>query len=151
MTLLSRKTRYALDAVVNIAHHARPNPVQSKDIAERQGIPQRYLESVMQHLVRSGILRGVRGPKGGYRLARERRRISVGEVIRFVTALERREEGWPNELGSKIGQCSVFPRLQAAEERMLNELDSITIEDICREGIKEAGEFSKTEDVDFSI
>ena len=151
MTLLSRKTRYALDAVVNIAQHARPNPVQSKDIAERQGIPQRYLESVMQHLVRKGILRGVRGPRGGYRLARERRRISVGEVIRFVTDLERREESWPNGSGSKLGQFSVFPRLQAAEERMLTELDSITIEDVCRETKDGFGKIAKSGEIDFSI
>ena len=55
---LTRKTLYALEAVVDIAHHARPDPVQSKDITQRQDIPQRYLESVLQHLVHAGILRG---------------------------------------------------------------------------------------------
>ena len=62
--------------------------VQSKEITLRQGIPQRYLEQVMQHLVRAGILKGVRGPRGGYLLARERRRISAGDIVRVIGALE---------------------------------------------------------------
>ncbi len=88
MLKLSRKTLYALEAVVDIAYNARSEPVQSKEITERQDIPQRYLEQVMQLLVRAGILKGVRGPRGGYLLARERRRITVGEIVRVIAALE---------------------------------------------------------------
>jgi Rrf2 family protein len=72
MLRLSRKTLLALEAVIDIAYNARPEPVQAKEITSRQGVPQRYLEQVMQQLVRAGVLRGVRGPRGGYRLARER-------------------------------------------------------------------------------
>src|SRR5262245_9327799 len=82
MIRLSRKTLLALEAVIDIAYNARPEPVQAKEITARQGVPQRYLEQVMQQLVRAGVLKGVRGPRGGYRLARERRRISVGEIGR---------------------------------------------------------------------
>ena len=67
MIRLSRKSIFALEAVVDIACNARPEPVQAKEITKRQGIPQRYLENVMQSLVHAGILRGVRGPRGGYR------------------------------------------------------------------------------------
>jgi Rrf2 family iron-sulfur cluster assembly transcriptional regulator len=151
LSLLSRKTLYALEAVVDIGHYARPNPVQSKDIAERQGIPQRYLESVMQHLVRSGILRGVRGPRGGYRLARERRRISVGEVIRVVTALESKEDEAAAVQGSDLGKLVVYPRLRDAEERMLRELDEVTIEDLCRLAQTEGVDGSDGPDADFNI
>ena len=77
MLKFSRKTLLALEAVLDVAYNARPDPVQSKDITRRLGIPQRYLEQVMQQLVREGVLKGVRGPRGGYTLARERRRISV--------------------------------------------------------------------------
>ncbi len=69
-----------------------PEPVQAKEITARQGVPQRYLEQVMQQLVRAGILKGVRGPRGGYRLARERRRISVGDVVRVAESIEDGEE-----------------------------------------------------------
>ena len=74
MLRLSKKTLLALEAVVDVAYNARPDPVQSKEITKRQGIPQRYLEQVLQQLVREGVLKGVRGPRGGYRLARARRR-----------------------------------------------------------------------------
>lgn len=60
----------ALEAVTDIAFHSGVDPVQSQDISERLGLPRRYLEQVMQQLVRAGILRGVRGPRGGYRMAR---------------------------------------------------------------------------------
>src|ERR1700759_1306430 len=100
MLKLSRKTLLALEAVIDIAYNARPQPVQAKEITARQGVPQRYLEQVMQQLVRAGILKGVRGrlrkggrgPRGGYRLARERRRISVGDVVRIAMALDTGEE-----------------------------------------------------------
>ena len=71
MLFLSRKTVLALETVVDVALHSRPDPVQAKDITKRQNVPQRYLEQIMQTLVKADILRGVRGPKGGYRLARE--------------------------------------------------------------------------------
>ena len=58
---------FAIEAVVDIAYNAADTPVQSKDIATRQNIPRRYLEQVLQQLVREGVLSGVRGPRGGYR------------------------------------------------------------------------------------
>ena len=63
MLKLSRKTLLALEAVIDIAFNARPEPVQAKEITARQGVPQRYLEQVMQQLVRAGVLKGVRGPR----------------------------------------------------------------------------------------
>ena len=79
MLRLSRKTLLALEAVIDIAYNARPEPVQAKEITARQGVPQRYLEQVMQQLVRAGILKGVRGPArrlspGARAAAHQRRR-----------------------------------------------------------------------------
>ncbi len=85
MLKLSRKTLLALEAVIDIAFNARPEPVQAKEITARQGVPQRYLEQVMQQLVRAGVLKGVRGPRGGYRLAKERRKISVGDIAEIAS------------------------------------------------------------------
>ena len=67
MFRLSKKLLFAIEAVVDIAYNAGGTPVQSSEITRRQGIPRRYLEQVLQHLVRAGILSGVRGPRGGYR------------------------------------------------------------------------------------
>lgn len=80
--MLTRKGVLALGAVLDIACHARPEPVSTRDIAARQKIARRTLEHVMQPLVKAGILKGQRGPKGGYWLGRERRRISAGDILR---------------------------------------------------------------------
>lgn len=152
MLKLSKKTVLALEAVVDIAYHARPNPVQAKEITERQGIPQRYLEQVMQHLVHEGILKGVRGPRGGYRLARERRRITVGEVVRLVSQMEANHDDADTE-GSDLGRNIVRPLINDAVDKMLAELDLVTIEDLCRQAdaaTKDANS-TPTDSVDFTI
>ena len=127
-----KKLLFALEAVVDIAYHAGSNPVQSREITERQGIPQRYLEQVMQRLVRAQILKGTRGPRGGYRLARERRRISVGEIARVVTALDNHENLTSDDAGSPLGRASVRPMWQELQSDLMTRLDGISIEDLCR-------------------
>ena len=130
MLRLSRKAILALEAVLDIACNSRPDPVQAKEITRRQGVPHRYLEQVMQALVRAGILKGVRGPRGGYRLARERRRITAGEIVRLVAELEAADE--PELHGaSPIGDRVVRPMIESVHTNLMRELDSITIEDLC--------------------
>ncbi|MGB0920378.1 MAG: RrF2 family transcriptional regulator [Alphaproteobacteria bacterium] len=147
---LSRKMLYAVEAVVDVAYNARPDPVQSKDITARQGIPQRYLEQVMQQLVKAGILKGVRGPKGGYRLARERRRITVGEIVRVVGAIDAADEV-PEADGSDLSCAVVRPLWQELEVSMMERLDAITVEDLCRRA-REQGVLSASErSTDFTI
>ncbi|NWG46942.1 MAG: Rrf2 family transcriptional regulator [Alphaproteobacteria bacterium] len=142
MFRLSRKSQLALEAVLDIALHSRPDPVQSKEITERQGVPQRYLEQVMQHLVHAGILKGVRGPRGGYRLARERRRITVGEIVRIVSELET-NGSTEQESQSELSYRVIRPLVDALEEEMMQRLEGITIEDLCRQaagaGVSQAG------------
>ena len=88
MARLSEKSLLAVAAVVDVALHARGQPVAAKSLAERHGLPPRHLEPVLQALVHAGILKGVRGPRGGYELARERRRISVAEIVGIAEAAE---------------------------------------------------------------
>ena len=129
MYLLSKKSSLALEAVLDVAYNARPNPVQSKDITERQGIQSRYLEQVLQFLVKRGVLKGVRGPKGGYTLARERRRITLGDVLRVIEDLENEDDKMDSisELGEKVIQ----PIWSEFHSEMLSRLDQITLEDLC--------------------
>ncbi len=130
MLRLSRKTMLALEAVLDVAYNARPDPVQSKDITRRQGIPQRYLEQVMQQLVHKGILKGVRGPRGGYTLARERRKITVGDVVRVVDQLDAEAESDPvsqAELGEKV----IAPLWAETRDLVLERLDQTTMQDLC--------------------
>ena len=131
MLKLSRKTLLALEAVIDIAFNARPEPVQAKEITARQGVPQRYLEQVMQQLVRAGVLKGVRGPRGGYRLAKERRRISVGDVVRVAESLED-EENEAIDPRSELGIRIVSPLIQTLQDEVMARLDAISIEDLCQ-------------------
>ena len=86
MILLSRRSQLAIAAVVDVALHARPSPVAAKALSARHNLPPRHLETLLQALVKAGILKGVRGPRGGYELARERRRITAGDIVRAAMA-----------------------------------------------------------------
>lgn len=132
MLRTSRKTLLAIEAVVDIALHARPDPVQSRDLTKRQGVPQRYLEQVMQQLVHEGILRGVRGPKGGYTLARERRRITVGKIVRIVDAMERKDETAPV---STLYEQIIRPMWDEIGTHTLETLDKVTVEQLCEDAL----------------
>lgn len=151
MMRISKKLLFAIDAVIDIAHHGMVGPVQSGDIAERQGIPRRYLEQVLQHLVRSGILSGRRGPRGGYRLARERRRITVGEIVRRVAEIEGVADPLDDAPESEIARAVVRPLWTDLQQRFMSELEQVTIEDLCRRA-QAAGIDSQSADrLDFSI
>src|SRR5882762_9780581 len=134
MLRLSKKLLFAIEAVLDIAYNAGTLPVQSTEITGRQGIPRRYLEPVLQQLVRVDILTGVRGPRGGYRLARERRRITVGEIVRAIRSLETaadEEDALPP--GSRLGQEIVRPLWLELQEEAVRRLDGLSIEDLCNQ------------------
>jgi Rrf2 family protein len=143
MFRLSKKMLFAIEAVLDIAYNAGDAPVQSSDITERQGIPRRYLEQVLQQLVRAKILTGVRGPRGGYMLARERRRISIGDIVRVVTAMEQANDPVEDPAGSALGHEVVRPIWQAMMSQCMDRLDTTTIDDLCalarERGIKREG------------
>ena len=91
MFKIQKRIIYAIEAVVDIALNSGLKPAQNISIAKRQKIPKRYLEQTLQILVKNNILVGSRGPKGGYRLAKERRKIKVSDIIRTVTNDESKE------------------------------------------------------------
>ena len=147
MLSLSRKQILALEAVLDVALNARPDPVQARDITQRQNVPQRYLEHIMQALVRADILRGVRGPRGGYRLARERRRISVGEIVRVIAAIEESDlEGGAEKNSCGAGLThTLTTRLQ---QDLMTQLDETSVAQLC-ETIH--SQQVKTAEADFTI
>jgi Rrf2 family protein len=131
MIRLTRKLLFAIEAVLDIAYNSAAVPVRSSEITERQGIPRRYLEPVLQELVRDGILIGIRGPSGGYRLARERRRISLGDIVRTVCALATAEDPIADPAGSALGHQVVRPLWKELEDEMMRRLDALTLEELC--------------------
>jgi len=151
MFRLSKKALFAIEAVLDIAFHAGAEPVQSREITRRQGIPRRYLEQALQQLVRESILVGVRGPRGGYRLARERRRISVGEIVRVVNAIEAGDATDAEMAGSELGRKVVRPLWDELETTLMAQLNDMSIDDLCDQADKAGVVSEGRQALDFTI
>jgi len=130
MPLVSRKGILAIAAVIDVAIHARTRPVSANALAERHKLPPRHLEPVLQALVRDGILRGVRGPHGGYELAREHRRISAEDILRAASAVEDAED--PHLPNSALAVGVVRPALAEAERSFSAALARISVEALAK-------------------
>jgi len=134
MPLVSRKGILAIAAVIDVAINARRRPVSAKALAARHKLPPRHLEPVLQALVREGILRGVRGPHGGYELAREHRRISAADILRAASASEDASEDAsdPSLPNSALVNDVVKAALVEAERIFSSALGRISVEDMAK-------------------
>jgi Rrf2 family transcriptional regulator, iron-sulfur cluster assembly transcription factor len=130
MTLLSRKGLLAVAAVIDVALHGRERPVSAKALAARHSLPARHLEPVLQALVRMGILKGIRGPRGGYELARERKRITADEILRAAGTIE--DDVDPVSANSELVSQVVVPAISQAEKSFALALGRINLEDLVR-------------------
>lgn len=132
MLKFSKKLLYAIEAVTDIAYNSAGEPVQIRDVTNRQGVPQRYLEQVMQRLVKAGILKGVRGPRGGYLLGKERSKISVGDIARVVMDVtEPGDAGLPPDMATgPIGTLVIRPVWAEFQEQILVMMDKVTIDEL---------------------
>lgn len=81
---LSTKGKYGVRAVFEIALHYGKGPITIKEIGERQGISFSYLEQILHRLGKSGVIESVRGPAGGYLLARKPQDITIGDIVRAL-------------------------------------------------------------------
>ncbi|MFY9758257.1 MAG: Rrf2 family transcriptional regulator [Pseudolabrys sp.] len=136
MSLVSRKGVLAIAAVIDVALNASSRPVSAKALAARHRLPPRHLEPVLQALVRDGILKGIRGPHGGYELARERTRISADDILRAATTAEDAE---PLPLAdSTLVDDVVRPALAETERTVSVALGRINVDDMirCAEALK---------------
>ena len=130
MSLLPRKGLLAIAAVVDVALNSRERPVSARKLAARHNLPPRHLEPVLQALVHEGIFNGVRGPRGGYELARERRRISLADVLRAAGTVEDAEASATP--ASRLLDEIVLPAVAEAERAFTLALSRLSIEDITR-------------------
>jgi Rrf2 family protein len=130
MALLPRKGLLAIAAVIDVALHGKGQPVSAKALAVRHSLPARHLEPVLQALVRAGILKGIRGPRGGYELARERRRISADEILRAAGTIEDLTDmaGADSTLVNDV----VMPAIGQAERAFAAALSRINLEELVR-------------------
>jgi Rrf2 family protein len=130
MALLSRKGLLAIAAVIDVALHGRGRPVSAKTLAERHALPARHLEPVLQALVRVGILKGIRGPRGGYELARARRRITADDILRAAGTIEETNDF--RTAGSALLAAVVIPAVAQAERAFSTALSRINLDELVR-------------------
>jgi len=128
MTPLSRRSTLAIAAVVDVALHARQGPVSARDLADRLALPARHLETLLQMLVHAGILRGLRGPRGGYTPGRDRRHVTAADIVRAV-AVDLDDDPPPSP--PLIARVAA-PAVEAALTAFLAELGRVTLDELCR-------------------
>ncbi|MBM3616966.1 MAG: Rrf2 family transcriptional regulator [Alphaproteobacteria bacterium] len=128
-----RKLYYAVEAVVYIAYHSDKTPISSRDIARMQGLPARHLEQIMQKLVHGKVLRGMRGPKGGYVLAKSAKSITLAEICYLVND-EDIIQSTPQT--TDIGNHIVRPFWSNLHNEIAAKLDGIDIASLCAEAVE---------------
>ena len=130
--LISTRGRYALRIMLELAQYDQSPYMPLPLIAEKQGISEKYLESIVSLLVKGGLVEGVRGKGGGYRLRRPLQDYSAGEILRLtegslapVSCLEGEENACP-----RAGQCYTLPMWTKLEGLINSYLDSVTLADL---------------------
>ncbi|WP_169979562.1 RrF2 family transcriptional regulator [Tautonia rosea] len=123
---LSAKAEYACLAMLALARH-RPDepPMRIREIAESQGIPERYLVQILLHLKGAGLVSSVRGASGGYRLTKSPDRISIGEVLLAIDGPE--EPHREPQAPEARALASVWEEIRRAEQSVL---ERITLADV---------------------
>jgi Rrf2 family transcriptional regulator, cysteine metabolism repressor len=138
---LSKRTEYGLRAVVQLARLGPRTYVQSKDLAQQEGLPNKFLESILLALRRGDFLESKVGSGGGYRLSRPPRDIRVGDLIRrlegrlTIKEASPREDGSPGEIAVRL----INDRLTEATDDVL---DAMTLEELVEHASK-AGNVSQ--------
>ena len=130
MNLLSRRSVLAIAAVVDVALHSRSAPVAAKALAARHKLPPGTWRHCSRAWSTPRSSRACAGREAGIELARERRRITVGEIVRTAMSLSTAD---PEDLGanSVLLERVIDPAVRRAGERFLSNLNSITIEQMC--------------------
>ena len=130
--MISTKGRYALRVMIDLAVAPGGEYVALKEIARRQGISEKYLEAIMKKLVEEGLVSGLRGKRGGYRLTREAAAYSAGDILRAaedslapVACLEKDAEQCPRQ-----HRCATLPMWRELGRLIDGYFDGITLEQL---------------------
>ena len=133
---ISTRGRYALRAMVDLALHSDERPVLRHDIAARQEISADYVAQLFRRLRAAGLVDGVKGPGGGYMLARDAATISTGDVVRAVegpVAVAHCILSSDEPSCSRVDRCVTHLLWKRLSEAMTEFLDSVTLQDLCDE------------------
>jgi Rrf2 family protein len=134
--IISTKCQYALRAVYEIARSNQGRVMTIGDIAKAQSIPQRYLEGILNQLRKDGLLEAQRGRSGGYKLAKDPRNITVGEVVRLIDGPIRVvvcvEETSTTDCPMQ-DDCAFLPTWQKVQEAIDQALDATSFSQLLHE------------------
>ena len=130
---LSTKGRYGLRAILDLAINGETEAVSIQSISQRQNISEAYLEQLMRPLKKAGLIRSVRGAGGGYRMARDPKEISVGDILRALEG-----DLTPVSCGAVTGEkgcdgadsCVTIYVWQKMNDAIQNAVDSIMLEEL---------------------
>lgn len=132
--IVSTRGRYALRVMVDLAENGVQDRIPLKEIAERQNISQKYIESIMTLLSKNNLVDAVHGKGGGYKLNRKPEDCKVGEILRLtegtlapVACLEKDAEPCPRK-----SECRTIPLWTKLDDLIENYLDSVSVADLMR-------------------
>jgi Rrf2 family cysteine metabolism transcriptional repressor len=136
---ISTRGRYGLYAMLDLALHEGLGPIPAKDIADRQAISLTYLEQLLSKLKKAGLVKGIRGPGGGYQLHKASGNILIGDIIRVLEGPVAPVFCLPNSLSkkkcSKSDYCACFPLWKRLAEQIDGILNSATLADLKRDAL----------------
>jgi Rrf2 family protein len=132
---ISTKGKYSVRAMIDIAQHSGGSPVPLAAISKREGISLQFLEQLFQQLRKGNVVKSIRGPHGGYVLAREASEITIGDIVRLVepplyanSCFARDESVEQCRIAESCIGGAIWTQLA---EHINNFLDSITVADLC--------------------
>lgn len=130
--MVSTKGRYALRVMIDLAEHQSDGYIPLKEIAQRQEISEKYLETILKSLVQGNLLVGLRGKGGGYRLTKSPEYYSVGTILRLtegslapVSCLNQDPGQCP-----RMPECRTLPMWRELYSLINNYLDKVTLADL---------------------
>ena len=130
---VSTRGDYACSALLSLALHGGQTPTSVRDIAERTGLPQPYLEQILLALKGAGLVRSKRGVGGGYVLARAPAEVTLGQIVSAVDGpIQAGDFGEPHQNGAcdHEGQCVLLAVWAEVGQHMRGHLDSFTLQDM---------------------
>ena len=146
---LSTRSTYGMRALVELALAAGHGPVSAALISKRQDLSVAYLEQLLHRLKKEGFVSSIRGPRGGYLLAKQPHHITMAQVVRVLDGGNgdwngRRSRGGPPRAGTKEAHRHAHQIAHAVRrcvhERITQSLDAVTLKDLCDEVRALAGE-----------
>lgn len=130
--MISTRGRYALRVMIDLAEHSGEGYIPMKDVVSRQKISKKYMEQIMPSLVKNGLVEGVHGKGGGYRLTRDAGDYTVGEILRTaegdlapVACLSCDAEECPRK-----SECKTLPLWEKFNDLTNDFFDSVTLESL---------------------